>query len=160
MVSPDAADPFIAPCQQEAVTEQTSSSLSLTAVRAVTERGDLKDRPREVETLLPRKCLFASERHLCHQAMQIGYKTPLPTLTQGITGFRVPLHSPICSLSLLFSPTKFSTNKIFLTSAVRVCLCFHSQSRLKNPEHLKFLCKSSVHHPVPPVTKCPSQETF
>jgi hypothetical protein len=71
MVSPDAADPFIAPCQQEAVTEQTSSSLSLTAVRAVTERGDLKDRPQEVkETLLPRKCLFASESHLHLQAMQ------------------------------------------------------------------------------------------
>jgi hypothetical protein len=34
----------------------------------------------------------------------------------GITGFQVPLHSPICSLSLLFSPTKFSTNKIFPTS--------------------------------------------
>jgi hypothetical protein len=46
----------------------------------------------------------------------------------------------------LFSPTKFSTNKIFPTSAVRVCLCFHSQSRLKNPEHLKFLRMSSVHH--------------
>jgi hypothetical protein len=45
------------PCQQEAVTEQTLSSLFLTAVRAVTERGDLKDRLREVkETLLPRKC--------------------------------------------------------------------------------------------------------
>jgi hypothetical protein len=64
----------------------------------------------------------------------------------GITGFRVPLHSPICSLSLLFSPTKFSANKIFPTSTVRVCLCFHSQSRLKNPEHLKFLRMSSVHH--------------
>jgi hypothetical protein len=38
-------------------------------------------------------------------------KTP----RQGITSFRVPLHSPICSLSLLFSPTKISTNKIFLT---------------------------------------------
>jgi hypothetical protein len=25
-------------------------------------------------------------------------------------------------------------------------LCFHSHSRLKNPEHLKFLCVSSVHH--------------
>jgi hypothetical protein len=35
----------------------------------------------------------------------------------GITGFWVSLHSPICSLSLLFSLTKFSTNKIFPTSA-------------------------------------------
>jgi hypothetical protein len=46
--------------------------LSLTVVRAVTERGDLKDRPQEVKEtlLLPRKGLFASERHLCPQAMQ------------------------------------------------------------------------------------------
>jgi hypothetical protein len=27
-----------------------------------------------------------------------------------------------------------------------VHLCFHSQSGLKNPEHLKFLCVSPVHH--------------
>jgi hypothetical protein len=40
------------------------------------------------------------------------YETPFPTLTLGITSFQVPLHSPICSLSLLFS-----TNKIFPTSA-------------------------------------------
>jgi hypothetical protein len=40
MVSPDAAGPFITPCQQEAVTEQISSSLSLTAVRATIERGE------------------------------------------------------------------------------------------------------------------------
>jgi hypothetical protein len=72
MVSPEAAGPSIAPCQQEAVTEQTSSSLFLTAVRAVTERGDLKDRLQKVKEtlLLPRKCLFASERHLCPQTMQ------------------------------------------------------------------------------------------
>jgi hypothetical protein len=52
--------------------ETSSSSLSLTAVRANIERGDLKDRPQEVKEtlLLPRKCLFASERHLCPQAMQ------------------------------------------------------------------------------------------
>jgi hypothetical protein len=68
----NAADPFITPCQQEAVTEQTSSSLFLTAVRAVTERGDLKNILQEVKEtlLLPRKCMFASERHLCPQAMQ------------------------------------------------------------------------------------------
>jgi hypothetical protein len=72
MVSPDAVGVFITPCQQEAVTEQTSSSLFLTAVRVVTERGDLKDRPREVKEtlLLPRKCPFASERHPRPQAMQ------------------------------------------------------------------------------------------
>jgi hypothetical protein len=68
-----------------------------------------------------------------HQAMHIGYKTPLPTLAHGITSFRVPLHSPICSLSLLFSPTKFSTNKIFLTAAVRVCLCFSFSEQVQEP---------------------------
>jgi hypothetical protein len=51
---------------------------------------------------------------------------PLPTLTHGITGFLVPLHSPICSLSLLFSITKFSKNKIFLISAV---LSFSEQAQ-------------------------------
>jgi hypothetical protein len=51
-----------------------------------------------------------------------GYKTPLPTLTHGITSFWVPLHSPICSLSLLFS-----TNKIFLTSAID-CMYVYLQS--------------------------------
>jgi hypothetical protein len=98
----------------------------------------------EETPLLPRKPLPAPERHLCPRQYKKGYKTPLPILTHGITGFRVLLHSPICSLSLLFS-----TNKIFPTSAVRVCLCFHSQCRLKNPEHLKFLHVSSVHHLCP-----------
>jgi hypothetical protein len=84
-VSLDAAGPFIALCQQEAVTEQTSLSLFLTTVRAVTERGDLKDRPQEVkETLLrPRKFPFAFERHLCHKAMQISYKTHSPPCPMG-----------------------------------------------------------------------------
>jgi hypothetical protein len=77
---------------------------------------------------------------------KIGYKTALPTPTHAITGFGVPLRSPIYRLSLLFSPAKFSTNKIFPASAVGVCLCFQSQSRLKNPEHLKLLHVSSVHH--------------
>jgi hypothetical protein len=46
-------------------------SLSLTAVRVTTERGDLKDRPLEVKEtlLLPGECLYASERHLRPQAM-------------------------------------------------------------------------------------------
>jgi hypothetical protein len=72
VISPDTAGPFIAPCQQEAVTEQTLSSLSLTAVRVVTERRDLKDRPGEVKKtlLLPRERSSASERHPCLQAMQ------------------------------------------------------------------------------------------
>jgi hypothetical protein len=47
------------------------------------------------------------------------YKTQSPTLTHGITSFWDPLHSPPCSLSLLFS-----TNKIFLTSAAgNSCVC-------------------------------------
>jgi hypothetical protein len=47
-------------------------SLFLTAVRAVTERVDLKDILQEVKEtlLLPRKYLFASERHLQPQVMQ------------------------------------------------------------------------------------------
>jgi hypothetical protein len=40
MVSPDAVGPFIAPCQHEAVTEQTLLFLSLTVVRATTEKED------------------------------------------------------------------------------------------------------------------------
>jgi hypothetical protein len=35
--------PFIAPCQQEVVTEQTSLSQSLTAVKATIEGGGMKD---------------------------------------------------------------------------------------------------------------------
>jgi hypothetical protein len=72
VVSPDAVGNFISFRQQEAVTEQTLSSLCFTAVNVVTERGDLKGRPWEVKEtlLLPRKCLFASERHLHPQAMQ------------------------------------------------------------------------------------------
>jgi hypothetical protein len=72
VVSPDSAGPFIAPYLQEAVTEKTLSSLFLTAVRAVTERGDLKDILQEVKEtlLLPRKYLFACERHHHPQAMQ------------------------------------------------------------------------------------------
>jgi hypothetical protein len=43
----------------------------LTAVREVTERRDLKDRPLKVKEtlLLPRKCPSASESHLCPWAM-------------------------------------------------------------------------------------------
>jgi hypothetical protein len=55
-----------------------------------------------------------------------------------------PAFPNMLSFSFLLQ-IKFSTNKIFPIPVVRVCLCFHSQSRLKNPEHLKFLCMSSVH---------------
>jgi hypothetical protein len=65
MVSPEAAGPSIAPCQQEAVTEQTSSSLSLAAVRAIPET----DGGLEGQTTGGRSVL-ASERHLHPQAMQ------------------------------------------------------------------------------------------
>jgi hypothetical protein len=40
MVSPDAVGPFVAPFQQETVTEKTLLSLFLTAVRVIIERGD------------------------------------------------------------------------------------------------------------------------
>jgi hypothetical protein len=43
--------------------------------------------------------------------------------------------------SFLFSSLQIKS----LTSAAGVCLCFHFQSRLKNPEHLKFLHVSSVY---------------
>jgi hypothetical protein len=71
VVSPEAVSPFIAPCQQKAVTEQTLLSLFLTAVRVVTKRGDLKDGLWEVKEtlLLSRKLQSASERHLHSQAM-------------------------------------------------------------------------------------------
>jgi hypothetical protein len=58
------------------------SSLFLTAVRAVTERGDLKDRPKEVKEtlLLSRECPAVSERHLHPEAIHTekGYKTQSP----------------------------------------------------------------------------------
>jgi hypothetical protein len=67
-------------------------------------------------------------------------KTQSPTWPMGPP---VPcsLHSPLCSLSLLFS-----RRTVFLTNFVVVRLCFHCQSGIKNPEPLKFLCRSSVHH--------------
>jgi hypothetical protein len=146
LVSPDAAGPFIAPCQQEAITEQILLSLSLTAVRATIERGDWRmdcKRSQKVingqgDTSPSQKtsvCIW--ETSLPSGNTQNGYiiqSPPQPTRPW------VPLPSPLWSLSLLFC-----TNKIFPTSAAGVCLCFHSQSRLKNPEHLKFLCVSSVH---------------
>jgi hypothetical protein len=48
VVSRVAAGPFIVLCQQESVTESTSLSLFLTAVRVIIERGDLKGRLQEV----------------------------------------------------------------------------------------------------------------
>jgi hypothetical protein len=60
VVSPEAVGRFIGSCQQEALTEQTSSSLSLTAVRAITERVDLKEdhrRSRRHFSFLGKTCL-------------------------------------------------------------------------------------------------------
>jgi hypothetical protein len=48
LVNPDAVGPFIIPCQQESVTEYTSSFLILTADRVKVEKGDLKGRLQEV----------------------------------------------------------------------------------------------------------------
>jgi hypothetical protein len=53
----------------------------------------------------------------------VKYRWKVTLEKKGITGFRVPLHSPIYSLSLLFSPTKFSTNKIFPTSKKKKKRC-------------------------------------
>jgi hypothetical protein len=47
-LSPDAVGPFIGPCQQESVIEETSLSLFLTAVRAIIERRDSKGGLQEV----------------------------------------------------------------------------------------------------------------
>jgi hypothetical protein len=49
-------------------------------------------RPWEVKEilLLPRKCPFASERHIRHQAMQKGYKTHSPPLPMGSAVSRSP----------------------------------------------------------------------
>jgi hypothetical protein len=82
--------------------------------------------------LLPRKPLSAPERHLHPQALQKGYKTQSPTR---------PTEPPVSGSPCIphYAVFLFSTNKIFLTSAALVHLCFHSQSRLKNPEYVKFL---------------------
>jgi hypothetical protein len=63
----------------------------------------LKDRLWEIKEtlLLPRKCLSASERHLWPQAMQKGYKNPIPILTHGTTGPpAVPIMQPFSSLQV------------------------------------------------------------
>jgi hypothetical protein len=114
----------------------------------------LKDRPQEVKEtlLLPRKHPSASERHLHPQAIhkEKGKENPILNLTHGTTSFWVPLNSPLCSLSLLYS-----INKIFPTSAAEVSLCFQSQSGPKNLEHLKFLRMSAVHHIDPHLQSTP-----
>jgi hypothetical protein len=98
--------PFITPVSRKQLLNRLQLSLFLTVVRAVTERGHLKDRLREVkETLLPRKCPSASERHLSPQAMQKSYKNPIPTLTHWDHRFPGPPAFPIMQSfsSLLFS---------------------------------------------------------
>jgi hypothetical protein len=85
-------------------------------------------------------CLHLTDISTHRQYTKKGYKTLSPTWPTGSLVSRSPCMPPF-SLSLLFS-----TNKIFPTSAAGVCLCLHSQSGLKNPEHLKFLHMLSVHH--------------
>jgi hypothetical protein len=140
----------------------TFCRLFLTTVRADTERGDLKDRPWKVKEtlLLPRECPLhlkgISTIRQCKKAIK-----PTPHPDPQIPVSRSPYIPPTCSLSFLFSTNKFSTNKILPTSAVRVFLYFHSQSRLKNPEHLKFLCVSFLHqvyHWGIPQILCPVRE--
>jgi hypothetical protein len=83
------------------------------------------------------KCLSASERHCFLQAIhkEKGYKTQSPLWPTGpsVSGSPYIPHYAV----FLFSSLQI---KIFLTSAVGVCPCFHSWSRLKNPKHV-----SSVH---------------
>jgi hypothetical protein len=116
VVSPDAAGPFITPCQLEAVTEKTLSSLFLTTVRVVTERGDLKDILQEVKEtlLLPRKHLFASERHLRPplRHAKIGYKAhslpwPMGSLVSG---------SPCISMYAAFLFSFLQLNSVLIKS--------------------------------------------
>jgi hypothetical protein len=120
VVSPDTVGPFITPCQQEAVTEQTTLSLSLTAVRATIEWGNegLKDGLQEVTKgdkwsrrhfpSLGNTCLHL--KGIIRQCKKAIKPTPHPdpqgSLVSGDHRFLVPLYSPICCLSLLFSVTK------------------------------------------------------
>jgi hypothetical protein len=114
-------------------------SLSLTAVRATIERGGMKDwrtdcrRSQKVissqgDTSPPWKtpvCIWKASPPSGNA--KIGYKTHSPPWPKWSPVSRVPLYSPICSLSLLLSPTKFSTNKIFLTSAVSLSVLSFSE---------------------------------
>jgi hypothetical protein len=72
--------------------------------------------------LLPKKCLFTQERHLCPQAIKKTYKTQFPTWLRGPPVSSSCRMTP-CSLSFLFS-----TNKSSLTFAAQVCLWFLSKS--------------------------------
>jgi hypothetical protein len=111
--------------------------------------GVLKDKLKEVPKgdKWPRRH-FSFPGNVCLHLREIStltqytkrLKNPISNPTHRTTGLQVPLHAPSCSFSPLFS-----TNKFFLTSAAGVHLCFHSQSRTKNPKHLKFLRMSSAH---------------
>jgi hypothetical protein len=92
------------------------------------------------DTSLSQETSFYIWETICLQAMQKGYKNSISNLTHGTTGFWVPQHSLLFSLSLLLP-----TNKTFPTSVAGAYLCFHSQSGLKNPEDLIFLFVSPVH---------------
>jgi hypothetical protein len=138
--------PYIAPCQQKAITEQTSSSLFLTAVRVTIERGDWKMDCRGSQKVIsgqedtsPSQETSVCTWEKCLPSGNVKKATkpnpqpdPQPRISRSLC---IPCHAVFL----------FSTNKIFLTSAAGVHLCFHPQSGLKNPEQMKFLRVSSVH---------------
>jgi hypothetical protein len=98
----------------------------------------VKDRLQEVPKgdNCPRRLFFPGDLRdisTLRQYKKRAIKTRFPNWPMGppVSGFYC---MPPCS-----PPLPFSTNKIFPTSAAGVCLCFQSQSRSKNPEHLKIL---------------------
>jgi hypothetical protein len=142
--------PSLPPVSRNQSLNRLHQSLSLTAVRAITKRGDLNDRLQEVPKgdNWPRR-FFSFPANVClhlRDILALGQYTKkdiIPNL-QNDPQDHLPISRspcmPPCRLSLLFS-----TNKIFPTSVAEVCLCFHSQSGPQNPEHLKFLHVSSAH---------------
>jgi hypothetical protein len=141
LVSPDAVGPFIAPCQQES-SPWIDLSLSLRAVRMITEWEDLKDGLQEVPKCdnWPRRH-FSFPGNFCLHLRDISTLGQLkkPTKTQFPTW---PMGPPVsgslcmapCSLSLLLS-----TYKIFPISAAQVLLCF-LRTHPRTLNSWKFLC--------------------
>jgi hypothetical protein len=97
-------------------------------------RTDLR-RSRRHFSSLGNTCLHLKGISTLRQCKK-GYKTHFPPWFMG---------SPVCipqHAVFLFSSLWIK----YFQPLLWVCLCFHSQSRLKNPEHLKFLHVSSMHH--------------
>jgi hypothetical protein len=84
-------------------------SLSLRAVRVITERGELKDGLQEVPKVVIGQgdTSPSQETSVCTWDTSLssgnkkGYKSPIPKLTHRITSFRVPLHAPMQPFSSL-----------------------------------------------------------